>query len=277
MEDMKIKSLLLPSLFAFFCLFFIIGQAQAAILDVPFTSQAPERNWSEPWLNACEETSIAMVHAYYQGKIFTVAKAKTAILEVFTIKHKKFGVSFDESSSKVTSLIQNFYPWDARVQEYPTLAQIKEQLDLQHPVIIPVYGKGLHNPHFRNGGPLYHMLVLSGYDDEKQQFIAQEPGSRFGNNYRYSYTTIMFALHDYVPGRDIRTTKPVAIFTEPNTTKTSLVKTASDSKVYLIQNGARRHILNEKVFLGHGWQWEYIVTVNETFLQNIPEAEQLTN
>jgi hypothetical protein len=36
-------------------------------LDVPFTSQAPEGNWAEPWQNACEETSIVMVDAFFDG------------------------------------------------------------------------------------------------------------------------------------------------------------------------------------------------------------------
>lgn len=262
-------------IFVFFCLFSLPTQVQALNIDVPFTSQAPERIWHEPWLNACEETSIAMVHAYYTGDTFNTAKAKSAILEVFKIKHKRFGPSFDESSYTVASLIREFFPWDARVQTNPTLEQIKEQLDLGRPVIIPVYGKELRNPHFLRGGPLYHMLVLSGYDDEGQYFIADEPGTRFGSNYRYSYSTIMATLHDYVPGRDVRFTRSTAIFTEPNIQKMSLAKTANGPKVYVVQNGVRRHILSEQVFLAHGWKWEYIVTVSETFLQGIPEQETL--
>ena len=33
-------------------------------LSVPFTSQAPEQNWDEPWQDACEEAAVLMLDAY---------------------------------------------------------------------------------------------------------------------------------------------------------------------------------------------------------------------
>lgn len=278
LKDMRYFFSKKHSLIFFFGFLLLPKLVFATSFDVSFTSQAPERVWREPWLNACEEASITMVHAYYMGmdETFTIQKAKTSLLETFRIKNKNFGMSFDEGTATIASLIDNFYPWEAKLQENPTLDQIKKQLDLQRPVIVPVYGKALLNPHFVNGGPIYHTIVLSGYDDEKQQFITEEPGTRFGDNYRYSYTTILSTIHDYIPGKKIQFTQPVVIFTAPNTRKLSLIKTSSNPKVYVMENGVKKHILNERVFLSHNWQWENIVTVSQNFLDSLPEEKALT-
>ena len=45
-------------------------------LEVPFTSQSPDGNWSEPWQNACEETSILMVDNFYQDENLNIEEEK---------------------------------------------------------------------------------------------------------------------------------------------------------------------------------------------------------
>lgn len=186
-------------LFVVFCLLFLASPVSAQIIPVPFTSQAPQSDWRQPWQDACEETSIAMVNAYYQNFSFTPEKARKEILAIFDLKHKLYSESLDESILQVQNIIQQFLPWEAFVVEEPTLEQIKEELNNGRPVIIPVYGKALKNTNFKNGGPTYHMIVLSGYDDKKQQFFTQEPGTRLGKNFPYSYATILNAIHDYLP------------------------------------------------------------------------------
>jgi hypothetical protein len=89
------------------------------------------------------------------------------------------------------------------------------ELDEGRPVIIPSHGKSLKNKYFVGGGPHYHVFVLSGYDDETKEFIAEEPGTNFGARYRYSYTTIINAMHDYLPNAQTYKGRKVAIFTNP--------------------------------------------------------------
>ena len=36
-------------------------------ISVPFTSQAPEKNWEQPWQDACEEAAVLMLDAYYKN------------------------------------------------------------------------------------------------------------------------------------------------------------------------------------------------------------------
>lgn len=190
------------------------GAVGAKNIVMPFTSQAPDGRWIQPWQDFCEEASILMVDQYYKKEALNKTKAKKLLLELFDIKNKTYGKSLDESTEKMTDLINKFFPFEASIIEQPTREQIKEQIDLGQPVIIPVSGKDLHNPRFRNGGPRYHVLVISGYDDEKQQFITQEPGTQIGLDFRYPYGTIMDAIHDLVPSGDIREGAKRAIFTK---------------------------------------------------------------
>ncbi len=48
-----------------------------------------------------------------------------------------------------------------------------------------------------------------------------------------------------------------------------------DSKVYVMENGTRRHIADEKVFTGLGYQWKNIIKLSEFVLLNIPAGEPL--
>lgn len=186
--------------------------ANAGSFSVPFTAQAPEGRWVQPWEDMCEEASIIMVDQYYQKRELTVPRSKALLLHIFHLKNKHFGRSLDESAETMTALINNFLPWEAHIVNNPSLEQIKEQIDLERPVIVPVSGKDLKNPRFRNGGPRYHVLVISGYNDQKQEFITQEPGTKYGLDFRYTYDTIMDANHDLVSG-DIREGSRRMIFT----------------------------------------------------------------
>ncbi len=184
-------------------------------ISVPFTSQAPFMDWREPWQNACEESSIAMVDMYYRGKTFTPTIARQEILHSLKLKQSLFGWSLDEDAEKMVTVINNFYQWEASIVRQPTLDMIKKELDANRPIIALVHGKALKNPYFLSGGPDYHVLVLSGYDDDRAQFITQEPGTRRGLDFRYSYDTIMGALHDFVPGKRAIYGEPTVLFTSP--------------------------------------------------------------
>ncbi|MFH0857881.1 MAG: C39 family peptidase [Candidatus Magasanikbacteria bacterium] len=189
--------------------------------DVPFTSQAPLGLWEEPWANACEEASITMVAKYYENQkthrvqaIITTDEAQGDILNALQYKNVSYGVRKDEDALMVASLINRFYPFEATTFLNPTLESMLIELRGGRPVIIPVSGKELKNPYFINGGPNYHMLVLSGYDEEKEEFITQEPGTRYGLDFRYSYATILDAIHDFSSG-DMSKSVKKAIFTNP--------------------------------------------------------------
>src|SRR3989338_1557729 len=51
-------------------------------LAVPFTSQAPEKDWSQPWQDACEEAAVLMLDAYYKGYGLSPLFAKDELLKM---------------------------------------------------------------------------------------------------------------------------------------------------------------------------------------------------
>ncbi|HOX41873.1 MAG TPA: C39 family peptidase, partial [bacterium] len=83
------------------------------------------------------------------------------------------------------------------IVQLESIDQIKKELANNRPVIIPAAGKMLKNPNFRNGGPIYHMLVIIGY--EGNEFITNDPGTRKGEGYRYDQNVIFDAVHDWDP------------------------------------------------------------------------------
>ena len=208
------RAILLTTIFLF-----LPAVARAATnLDVPFTPQAPHANWQQPWFDACEETTIAMVDRYYRGETFlSKDNAADNILHAWLLKELIYGPSYDEEAAKIAGIINSYYPWEAYVVDAPSIDQIKEELHAGRPVIAVLSGKELYNPYFADGGPPFHTAVISGYDDERKVFITQEPGTRRGEDFEYSYDLLMAAMHDFVPGA-IRSAPPRAVFTRPTLT-----------------------------------------------------------
>ncbi|OIO19144.1 MAG: hypothetical protein CO029_04390 [Candidatus Magasanikbacteria bacterium CG_4_9_14_0_2_um_filter_41_10] len=239
----------------------------ATILSVPFTSQAPDGIWIQPWLDACEETSVLMVHRYYIGTdIQNSTDAKKGILEMFDMKHVLFEESLDESIRTMTDVINNFLPWSAHVVEYPTLDAIKAEIDAGRPVIIPAYASALHNEYFRGFFP-YHMFVISGYDDRDQTFIAEDPGSHYGHAYRYKYDTVLSAMHDFLPN-NIQNGSKLAMFTNPELGNTANLDGDQDglTKAEEFSNGTVSYLFDSD---GDGFsdgievKYGYLPTKNE--------------
>ena len=65
---------------------------------------------------------------------------------------------------------------------------------------VPVAGRELGNPYFSGGGPWYHMLVITGYDGNR--FITNDPGTKRGEDYKYSADVLIEAIHDWTGSKD---------------------------------------------------------------------------
>lgn len=300
-------------------------------ISVPFTSQAPLSDWRQPWQDACEEATIVMIDNYYGDTKPDKYEARDQIRHVLKLKKKTYGYSLDEPAQEIVDIINSFYKWEAYIVDSPTLEQLKGEIDLQRPVLVPTHGKFLYNPHFIGRGPDYHTIVISGYDDETREFITQEPGTRHGLDFRYSYDTILNAMHDYRPGGKTSSGAKVAIFTRHTHTILSggldtdhdglskedelehntilwlsdsdgdgysdgeevskgysptasfynakhgdLLISPNSPKVYLIENGKKRHILNEHVFIRYKFNWGDIKKVDQHVLDSLEDAPVLT-
>lgn len=185
-------------------------------LDVPFTAQAPDGVWSEPWQNACEETSIYMVNSYFLDDEIAREEAAQKIREIFAVKESQITVSKDESLETIQELVAALdVPWTTRIVENPTIEDLEQELETGDPIIVPVYARELDNPYYAGLGPDYHVFVLTGYDAEAQEFIVNDPGTQQGEAIRFGYEIFMEAIHDLDTERYTDGRKAV-LFTEKN-------------------------------------------------------------
>lgn len=180
-------------------------------LAVPFTSQAPEKNWDQPWQDACEEAAVLMLDAYYKGYGLSPLFAKDEILRMVAWEEELgWGGSID--ITRVSSLATKVTGKPApRIIENPTVDDIKELLAAGHPVLVVADGKVLPNPYFSGDGPVYHALVIRGYTETT--FITNDPGTQFGENFEYPYDDLMNALRDW-NGGDVKNGTPVVMVLE---------------------------------------------------------------
>lgn len=169
------------------------------LLDVPFISQSPYAKWDERDEESCEEASIVMVHYFRQKKVLTkelMRRELDALIE-FQIKH--YGDYKDSDAEGIAGLAREYYGYqNIKVAYDVVIDNIKREIAAGNPVIVPAAGRLLHNPYFTSPGPLYHNLVLIGYNGKG--FITNDPGTRRGEGYFYSYDVLYNAIHDF-PGR----------------------------------------------------------------------------
>lgn len=170
---------------------------EAVNYDVPFFSQAPDGNWNDPYEETCEEASIALAYHYLSGNTtLTKEQFNSELLEMVTWQNENFGDYEDTNVQQTALLLKNYYSYDdIKIVNNPTLKQLKRELAKGHLIIAPLAGRMLKNPFYTGEGPDYHMLVIKGYDS--QNFITNDVGTKRGQNFIYSYDTIMQALHDW--------------------------------------------------------------------------------
>lgn len=163
---------------------------------VPFTPQAPFGKWDQLHEEACEEASLAMAHYFIEKRELVLSKeADKDIIDLAKYINKD-----DVTITEIKGVAENYYKhFGWKITENPSVEEIKKILASGKTIIAPMAGRELGNPNFKQPGPLYHMLVISGYDNKKGVFITQDPGTRKGKNYEYKFNILMNALHDF-PG-----------------------------------------------------------------------------
>jgi hypothetical protein len=113
------------------------------------------------------------------------------------------------------------------------------------------------------------MMVIIGYDDEKKEFIVNDPGDRVaGPGHRYSYDILINSLHDFIFA-DKKADGPArVIFTYPK-----LVKTADSPKIFYLTGETKRYITSPEVFKEKGWSWQAVNVVSSIWLEKFSVGE----
>ncbi len=184
-------------------------EAQAMELAVPYVSQAPDGNWVAPWDEACEEASITMINGFYdRTKTIPKETSKQQMQQMIDWEKLTFKKYEDTSAEETVRLIQQFGSFTASIKRSPSPEEIKRELDAQRPVIAFVDMYKFYNE--RPAGDGFHVFVIVGYDEQKKEFIVNDPGRE---PRRYSYERLLGALHDYNPASKEADNEATVLFT----------------------------------------------------------------
>jgi hypothetical protein len=124
------------------------------------------------------------------------------IVELGHYEQAHYGFSIDSSAQDTLRLLKDYFDYQKAVlQKNISTKDILNQLQKGNIVIVPVNGQRLGNPYYKAPGPLTHMLVVTGYDARTDEFITNDPGTKHGQNYRYTNIQLNSALQNYPSGQ----------------------------------------------------------------------------
>lgn len=174
------------------------GLPNKHLIKTSFVPQAPEKNWDQPWQDACEEAALLTVHYYYQQLSPDNETIKDDILKMIDFENQQ-SFKYDMNLQEMELVSQKYLGYSTKIIDDPTLSDIKEFIAKDIPVVIPASGKILYqeNKHFKQQGPYYHNLTILGYDDNHQKFTVHDVGTQFGAYFKYSYSLLLESIHDF--------------------------------------------------------------------------------
>jgi len=167
------------------------------LLQIPFYSQAPLGAWDAVHEEMCEESSVLNAALYLENKKLTKEEFESELQKIKEVEQKEIGEWKSTTISQVKRLVDIYFEGriKTRIIENPTIADIETEIATGNPVVVPLAGREIGNPNFTPPGPVYHMLVIKGYDG--QNFITNDVGTRKGDSYIYKKDVITENMHDW--------------------------------------------------------------------------------
>jgi hypothetical protein len=165
-------------------------------LDVPFFPQAPDADWGMPWQEACEEAAVLLAYYYATDQSPTKEEFKANIQQLIDWQIENFGDYKHTNIEQTAKMLSEVFKYSSiQVFKDVNAEDLKKELAQGHVIVAPFAGRELQNPFYSGEGPLYHMMVIKGYDEE--HFITNDVGTKRGENFIYPYETIMSAMHEW--------------------------------------------------------------------------------
>ncbi len=166
---------------------------------VDFTVQAPFHVWDELHNQACEEAVTIMAVNFYEHFIpvgpdgrMDPQKVDDEISKLTDWQQDVYKNNLSITTEQTASMMRKVYGLHAKVVKYDVY-EMKKAIALENGlVVLPLNGRDLNNPYFKQPGPVYHMVLVKGYD--KDNIITNDPGIGKGFDYTYPYDIIDKAL-----------------------------------------------------------------------------------
>lgn len=167
-------------------------------IKVPFSPQAPFANWDDDHNEGCEEASILLANEFIKGNQsgdLDKSYADFQITQMIAWQRENWGGHFDLEMEKTKELAEKFYNINnLEIVSINSIDDLKYHLVQGKIIIAPTAGRELGNPNFKSPGPVYHMLVIKGYNSKN--FVTNDVGTRKGKDYEYRSEVLYNAIHD---------------------------------------------------------------------------------
>jgi hypothetical protein len=169
------------------------------LLQIPFYSQAPLSKWDAIHEEMCEEASVLNGGLYLLGEKTSKDAFEKELMAFKEIEEKELGDYRNNTIAEIKKASDIYFAGkiNSKIINNPTVEEIETEIAAGNPVVVPLAGRDIGNPNFTPPGPVYHMLVIKGYD--AQNFITNDVGTRKGESYIYTKDVIMKNMHDWNP------------------------------------------------------------------------------
>ena len=163
--------------------------------EVAFVPQAPYAVWDELHKEACEEAAIIIAAKHLLGENLDKEIMEAEIKKLVEWQKENLEKWKDTTAEETAGIIKDYFGLSAELLYKPSADDLKKELVLGKLIVAPTAGRMLDNPYFTAPGPVYHMLVVRGYD--QTHFITNDPGTKRGEAYKYTYNNLLASIHDW--------------------------------------------------------------------------------
>ncbi|MBU1164081.1 C39 family peptidase [Patescibacteria group bacterium] len=165
--------------------------------NVTFVPQAPFAIWDYLHDEACEEASMIMAVKHYNGESLDAIIMEREIQALVAWEEER-EYNVDLTALETKTILKEYFGFDSTISTEVTVKNIKEILQQEKLILVPAAGRLLGNPNFHYPGPIFHMLMIRGFDED--EFITNDPGTRNGEGFKYKYDVLLAAIHNWNHG-----------------------------------------------------------------------------
>ena len=173
----------------------------SVFVKVPYTSQFPFDQFgaTDPHENYCEAAALEMVSQYFKGDTrdrIPPGEADSAMGSIVSVERKNYPGVMDLPLTAVAAVGTQLFGLKPTISPVD-LGQIEHNVAAGRPVLVPVMThlqSGAKIAPYYGSMPVYHVIVITGYDTAKGLLYTNDAGFIEGQNYSYTWNLLSSAI-----------------------------------------------------------------------------------